>query len=200
MEMPMIVEVGIKLNQPLCFYQEILQRAGAINTFNCETRDIYWTNSSFNGMTENEIKLSCIRYRMCKKQGCKHWDCEFQNYNIFDQSHNAQFACPYRKLRHYEKLFQQNGFIQVFDTRKIDYQYSIGKMKSRIQLQVIDDIGLVLYYDNPDYYHLTMEEQRLAIIKELNSYGFDFAYNVKGLDKLRTLFNGYDCFSWNQNC
>jgi hypothetical protein len=195
----MIVEVGLKLNQPLSFYQEILKAAGAVNTFNCETRDLYWSKTSFDGMTENEIKRSCVRYRMCKKQDAKHWDCVFQNYNIFDSNCNDQFYCAVNELKRHEDLFQKKGFVKVFDTRKFDYQYSIGEMKSRIQLQDIDDIGLVLYYDNPDYYSLPMEDQRLAIINELNSYGFNFDCNMMGLDKLRTLFTGKDCFSWNQN-
>ena len=33
-------------------------------------------------------------------------------------------------------------------------------MKNRIQLQDIKDIGLLLYYDNPDLYELSLEEQR----------------------------------------
>ena len=72
-------------------------------------------------------------------------------------------------------------------------------MKSRIQLQDIENIGLLLYYDNPDYYELSFDEQRNALIDELNNYGFDFNYESLGLDKLRTLYYKKEMYSKNQN-
>ncbi len=72
-------------------------------------------------------------------------------------------------------------------------------MKSRIQLQYIKDIGLLLYYDNPDLYELSLEEQRKKLIDELNNYGFDFKYSDLGLDKLRTLYYKKEMYSKNQN-
>lgn len=58
---------------------------------------------------------------------------------------------------------------------------------------------LVLEYDNPDYYHYPLEEQRKMLIDELNSYGFNFKYDDLGLDKLRTLYYKKEMFSKNQN-
>ena len=72
-------------------------------------------------------------------------------------------------------------------------------MKSRIQLQDIKNIGLLVYYDNPDYYEYEEEEQRNLLLKELNSYGFDFKESDLGLDKLRTLYYGKKKYSKNQN-
>lgn len=72
-------------------------------------------------------------------------------------------------------------------------------MKSRIQLQDIKDIGLLLYYDNLDLYELSLEEQRKKLIDELNNYGFDFKYSDLGLDKLRTLYYKKEMYSKNQN-
>lgn len=72
-------------------------------------------------------------------------------------------------------------------------------MKNRIQLQDIKDIGLLLYYDNPDLYELSLEEQRKKLIDELNHYGFDFKYSDLGLDKLRTLYCKKEMYSKNQN-
>lgn len=195
----MIVEVGIKLDYPLEYYQDILQKAGAVNTFNCETRDIYWSNKTFDGMTENEIKSSCVRYRMCRGFNSKEWDCVFQNYQLFNPTSYNSFKCKLRKLSQYESVFIEQNWQKVFDTYKKDYQYAIGNMKSRIQLQDIRDVGLLLYYDNPDYYHLPEDVQRKALIDELNSYGFNISTNTMGLDKLRTLWYGKEHFSWNQN-
>ena len=72
-------------------------------------------------------------------------------------------------------------------------------MKSRVQLQNIKDVGLLVYYDNPDYYNEPLDEQRKLLFNELNSYGFNFKETDLGLDKLRTLYYKKEMFSKNQN-
>jgi len=42
-----IVEVGMKLNKSLDYYDKILKEHGATNCFNCETHDIYYTNITY---------------------------------------------------------------------------------------------------------------------------------------------------------
>ena len=59
-----------------------------------------------------------------------------------------------------------------------------------IQLQYIDNIGLVLYYDNPDYFNLEIIEQKKKLVEELNSYGFELNYSNHNIDKLRSLYYG----------
>ena len=72
-------------------------------------------------------------------------------------------------------------------------------MNSKIQLQEIDNIGLLVYFDNSNYYDLDLDTQRNKLIDELNLYGFDFKYDDLGLDKLRTLYYGKEMYSKNQN-
>ena len=93
----------------------------------------------------------------------------------------------------------KNGYRKVFDTKKNDHHYFKKEMNSKVQLQEIDDIGLLVYYDNSIYYDLPLDEQRNKLIDELNSYGFDFSYDILGLDKLRTLYYKKEMFSKNQN-
>ena len=209
----LILEVGLLLDKPLEYYQEILKIAGAVNEFNCETHDLYWSNKmqeEFEQMSENQIKKSCVRFRICvgfggekleKKQSGKTG--KFDNYKIFGENigenKDDKFSEKISKLKKYNKKFEKNGWRLVFDTIKKDYQYSIGNMKSRIQLQEIENLGLLLYYDNPDYYHLEEKEQRLALIRELNSYGFKFDENGLGVDKLKTFVHKKLMFSKNQN-
>lgn len=201
----LVCEVGFLLDKDLVFYHDLLIERGAVNVYNCETRDIYWSNKDFSGMSENEIKRCCVRFRRSKGFGGSLYEEDtpvmsgFQNYLIFDNLAEDRFRCPDTDLYLFEEKFKKYYWKKVFDTKKIDYQYVIGDMKSRIQLQVIEGIGLVLYYDNPDYYHLPIDEQRINLIDELNSYGFDFKYSDLGLDKLRTLYEGKMCFSKNQN-
>ncbi len=201
-----VVEIGIKLKENLVYYQDILAKAGAVNRFNCETHDIYYTSSDLNGLSENQMKKSCVRYRMVRGiggidfKGNSIWRGSIENYQIFDSSHEDRFPCDFSQFKIYEQKLKNSNYIQVFDTYKKDYQYTIGHMKSRIQLQEIKDIGLLLYYDNPDYYELPQEEQRKKLIDELNSYGLtEFNYETPGLDKLRTLYYKKEYYSNNQN-
>lgn len=72
-------------------------------------------------------------------------------------------------------------------------------MSSKIQLQQIEGVGTLVYYDNKDYYEFDLETQRKMLIDDLNSYGFHIDYDSLGLDKLRTLYYGKEMFSKNQN-
>lgn len=72
-------------------------------------------------------------------------------------------------------------------------------MSSKVQLQQIEDIGLLVYYANKDHYEFDLETQRKKLIDELNLYGFNFSYDILGLDKLRTLYYKKEMFSKNQN-
>ncbi len=167
----LIVEVGMKLDRSFSFYDKMLKLKGFTQVFKCITHDIYFTKlKSFEGLTENQIKNSCVRIRNPKKKD---------------------------KVK-INKLID-DGNAKVFDTIKKDYHYHLEGMKSRIQLQKIKKIGLVVYYDNPGYYNLPLEEQRIALLNELNSYGFSFANTDLGIDKLRTLYYGKELFSNNQN-
>ena len=167
----LIVEVGMKLTNKLNYYDKILKKNGLKQVYSCVTHDIYFTKEkSFDGLSENEIKNKCLRIR-----NPKHSD---------------------------DKKIQElinDGYVKIFDTIKKDYHYQKDLMKSRIQLQIIENLGLVVYYDNPDYYHLSAEEQRKLLLKELNSYGFSFKEDDLGIDKLRTFYYGKEMFSLNQN-
>lgn len=201
----LVVEVGFKLNKNIDYYKDILIKHNAINRFNCKTHDIYWTNKNLDNMTENEMKNSCIRLRITKGfggidfSGVSKISYRFQNVNNFIVKKDNQKELTLDEVNEYIKEIENNGYVKVFDTSKVDYQYSIGNMKSRIQLQEIKNVGLLLYYDNPDYYELSFEEQRNSLIDELNSYGFNFNYGTLGLDKLRTLYYKKEMYSKNQN-
>ena len=203
-----IVEVGLLLDKDIEHYNKMMEKAGGINQFNCETHDMYWTNKSFDElsvMTENQIKKSCVRLRMVNGFGGQCFNGDFSmgisidNFKIYDPAEEDRFKVTMDDFKVIQQEMEANGWYLVFDTFKVDYQYSIGDMKSRIQFQEIDKIGLLLYYDNPEYYDFTPERQRDALLDELNSYGFNFDKKEQGVDKLRTLLLGYTCYSDNQN-
>ena len=167
----LVVEVGMKLNKSLGYYKKLLKHYGLKQVFKCRTHDLYFSKStSFDGLTENQIKNSCVRIRNPKNTD---------------------------KIKITELM--NDGYKLVFDTIKKDYHFKNDNMKSRVQLQVIKNIGLVVYYDNPDYYKFNLDEQRKLLLEELNSYGFNFKTEDLGIDKLRTLHYGKPLFSKNQN-
>lgn len=166
----LIVEIGMKLENNFEFYDELLKKHGLKQVFTCTTHDVYYSKiKNFDGFTENQIKNNCIRIRN-----------------------------PQANDKKETKLISE-GYYKVFDTKKQDFHYTTKTMASRVQLQIIENIGLVVYYDNPNYYKFSLDEQREMLIKELNSYGFNFNNSDLGIDKLRTLYYGKELFSKNQN-
>ncbi len=203
-----IVEVGMLLDNDIEYYNTMMQKVGGVNVFNCETHDLYWTNKKFDelkNMTENQIKKSCIRLRICNGFGGTCFKGDFSisgtidNYKIYDNNAEDKFSCDVEKFKEIQEKIEAEGWYMVIDTFKVDYQYKIGDMQSALQFQEIDRIGLILYYDNPEYYDFTPERQWDALLDELNSYGFEFDKEQEGIDKLRTLLLGYTCTSKNQN-
>jgi adenylate cyclase class IV len=195
-----IVEIGIKLDKSIEYYDKMLRDNGATNLRNLETVDYYWANQELCDMTENEMKNACIRFRMCKGIKTKEMpSCRFQNYHIFRNDRENEFESSVYELPQIEAEFYKNGYERILETKKLDHQYRFLGMKSMIQLQDIENIGLLVYYDNPDYYDLPAELQRQKLIEELNSYGFEISVEQLGLDKLRTLYLNREMYSENQN-
>ena len=188
----LIVEVGFKLDKSLDYYDSVLRQNGLENDFNCTTHDIYYTNANLNDLSEKQMKQKCIRLRNVNFQdGYK-----IQNNYYFELDTDVVYE---KELLVFENKLLENGYKKVFDTKKKDHHYFKEGMNSKVQLQEIDEIGLLVYYDNSMYYDLPLEEQRNKLIDELNSYGFDFSYETLGLDKLRTLYYKKEMFSKNQN-
>ena len=175
----LVVEVGMKLEKDLIYYHDILIKNGLRLDFCCITHDIYYSKNNLDGLTENQMKKSCIRLR-------------------FGDGINQEERSKSELLKRERELID-DGYVKVFDTIKFDFQYCHSSMKSRVQLQNIKDVGLLVYYDNPDYYNEPLDEQRKLLFNELNSYGFDFKETDLGLDKLRTLYYKKEMFSKNQN-
>ncbi len=187
-----IVEIGIKLRQDFNYYASLLKKNGFDNDFNIKTHDIYYTNKKLDSLSENEMKNACIRLRSCNDSPYKVQNNLIQELDINEVSSNS--------LIEFEKRLLEFGYKKIFDTLKIDHHYYKDRMNSKIQLQDIKDIGLLVYYDNSLYYEMPLEEQRKKLIDELKSYGFgEINYDTLGLDKLRTLYYKKECFSQNQN-
>ena len=187
----LIVEVGIKLDKDFEYYDNLLKNNGLVNDFKVTTHDIYYTDKNLDGLSENEMKNACIRLRSGNNSNYK-----IQN-NLIDDLDLKEVSSA--ELDDFENRLDKLGYKKVFDTTKKDFHYYKEWMSSKVQLQQIEDIGLLVYYDNKDYYEFDLETQRKKLIDELNSYGFNFNYDILGLDKLRTLYYKKEMYSKNQN-
>ena len=187
----LIVEVGIKLDKDFEYYDNLLKSNGLVNDFKVTTHDIYYTDKNLDGLSENEMKNACIRLRSGNNSNYK-----IQN-NLIDDLDLKEVSSA--ELDDFENRLDKLGYKKVFDTTKKDFHYYKEGMSSKVQLQQIEDIGLLVYYDNKDYYEFDLETQRKKLINELNSYGFNFNYDILGLDKLRTLYYKKEMYSKNQN-
>ena len=100
----LIVEVGMKLDKSLRYYKNVLENNGLSQVFKFKTHDVYYTKEkSFDALSENQIKNSCVRIRNPKKE---------------DKSK--------------EQSLVTDGYHKVFDTIKKDYHFQNENMKSRI--------------------------------------------------------------------
>ncbi len=187
----LVVEVGLKLDKDLKYYDSILKKHGLINDFQVLTHDVYYTNIDLDGLSEHEIKNACIRLRSCNHEVYKVQNDLIKDINIKEVSDT--------ELNNFENKLLEFGYKKVFDTIKQDFHYYKEGMSSKVQLQQIENIGLLVYYDNKDYYDYDFDTQRKKLIDDLNSYGFHFHYDTLGLDKLRTLYYGREMYSKNQN-
>ena len=187
----LIVEVGFKLDKDYIYYDNLLKENGLDNDFNVITHDIYYTNKKLDGLTEAEMKNSCIRLRSCDDE-------DYKVHNSLIPELDIKYVKK-ELLKEFENKLLKYGYKKVFDTTKSDHHYYKDGMNSKIQLQEIKDIGLLVYFDNSKYYEFDLDIQRKYLIDELNSYGFHFKYDELGLDKLRTLYYGMEFYSKNQN-
>ena len=187
----LVVELGIKLNNDFEYYDSMLKSNGLKNDFNVLTHDIYYTNQSLEGLSESEIKKDSIRLRSCDNGDYKVQNNLICGLNIKELSNI--------ELDDFENRLLKLEYKKVFDTIKKDFHYHKDGMSSKVQLQQIENIGLLVYYDNKDYYGFDLDTQRKMLIDELNSYGFQFNYDILGIDKLKTLYYGKEMYSKNQN-
>lgn len=185
----LVLEVGMKLDKNLIYYHDLLTSKGLKLVFSCLTRDVYYTNKNLDGLTENEMKNSCTRLRYSNSLNGENKN----NKKFFKKENDSE------KLLKREKELLKEGYVKIFDTIKLDFHYCNDNMKSRVQLQDIKDVGLLVYYDNPTYYKYPLKEQRKMLLDDLNSYGFNFKETDLGIDKLRTLYYKKEMYSENQN-
>ena len=125
----LVVELGVKLNNDFKYYDNMLKSNGLKNDFKVLTYDIYCTNQSLEGLSENEMKKACIRLR-----SCNNGDYKVQNNLIRDL--NIQEISDF-ELANFENSLLELGYKKIFDTTKRDFHYSKDGMNSRSEILLV---------------------------------------------------------------
>ena len=98
----LIVEVGFKLEKNFEYYDKLLKDNGLINDFNVTTHDLYYTNKQLDGLSEKEMKNSCIRLRSCNNE-------DYQVHNELLNELNINIVKK-EELKDYEKNLLKYGY------------------------------------------------------------------------------------------
>ena len=67
-------------------------------------------------------------------------------------------------------------------------------MNGCLQLQDIEDLGLMVYYYNPKYFYDNANKQNEMLIKDLKDWNLIFRYD-EDIDKLKSIMNKKIYFS-----
>ena len=181
-----MLEVCFKLKNNVDYYAKLLMEKGFINNYNVNTHDIYFSNINLNELSEYDMKKACIRLRSVNNK-------DYIVQNDVNSLLNTK-VIKKEQLQIYVSKLQSLGYKKIFDTLKKDHHYkNIGNII--IQLQEIDNIGLLVYYDNDEYSKYDLDVQKKKLVSDLNSFGFNIQYEELCLDKLRTLYYGKEMYS-----
>ncbi len=182
------VEVAFLCDNDIDYYKNLLESKHIENNYSVCAKDIYFSKEDINdlkNMTGEDIKNKCIRIRFNKsiKKDSKYKMFRIQNYkDLIDVCEDKFYLVKeYEKI---EKQLNKNGFNKIIETSKIDYQY----MNGYIQLQDVENLGLIVYYYNPKYFFESLEKQNELLTQELKNVGFVFK-EQKQIDRLKELLN-----------
>lgn len=171
-----MIEIGMKLPYNLSYYQRQLD----YNRFNLvETRgihDVYYSNKNVRGLTEVEMNSACVRLRTVSKN--------------LEYSYDMSQECVDEQSR-----LLHAGYRKICEIVALQCLYSRSDKLCRLRLEQIQNLGLLVYYNNPSLAGLPKLTQRDRLIDELNDYGFYFNHSDLGVDKLRTFYYGFETYS-----
>lgn len=190
---PNKIEIGLLCEDNLEKCKKILEENNIELYWATIAKDIYYTNINIEELKTKDgetIKDSCIRIRLNRslKENSKYKIVRVQNYkNYLNVFSNKNYSI--NKLEQIEKTLIENGFLKVIETTKTDYQYLNGYL----QLQEVENLGLIIYYYNPKYFFETSEKQKELLYNDLEKIGFTFKEKLS-IDRLKTLINNKICY------
>lgn len=188
----------IKLNNDLSLeeWEEEMTIAGFKNICNTVVEERYYYDKDISNMTENEIETICLKV----SKNCN--DFSIQNNDLLKK--RAESNCLSTEenelilkdsifpdeINSYEKCLILLNYEKKIECKEQHYYYQNVEDNVIIELQKVEGVGLLLYYDNPRYFNMSIEEQKRQLIEELiYNYGFDIPDDCNNFDKLRYIYH-----------
>lgn len=187
--------ITIKLDNDLSFeeWKEELKIAGFENVCNTVIEERFYCDKDISNMTESEIETICLK--VCRN--CNGFS--IQNNDLLKKRihlHNGETKLLLKdsisldEIEYYEKCLLELGFEKKIECKEKHYYYQNTEDNVIIELQKVEGVGLLLYYDNPKYFSMSLEEQRRQLIEDLTyNYGFDIPNDCNIFDKLRYIYH-----------
>lgn len=191
-------EINILLDADLEYYMDILEKAGAQLILETELHDLYYSDKPYEkilSMSEEKIESGLIKLRGSMSFDSIHCYSPEEIFYLENFGLAEKFAdCPQRVFLASEKEVKEKvtrleslGFYNVIDTFSRNYHFKIDGEAGEITLSEVDNIGLILGYNNPDYEDLSADFRRKHLIDDLRNIGFDLSFNEPNIQKLKSI-------------
>ena len=190
--------ITIKLDNDLSFeeWKEELKIAGFENVCNTVIEERYYCDKDISNMAESEIETICLKVsRNCNGFSIQNNDLlkkRMESYNLRNEESELLLkdSISFDDIDYYEKCILKLGYEKKIECKDKHYYYQSNEDNVIIELQKVEGVGLLLYYDNPKYFSMSLEEQRRQLIEDLTyNYGFDISDDCENFDKLRYIYH-----------
>ena len=190
--------ITIKRDNDLSFeeWKEELKIAEFENTCTTFIEERYYCNKDISNMTEKEIEAICIKAsKNCNGFSIQNNDLlkkriDINHFTEEEKELLLKDSISLDEIEYYEKCLSELGFKKKIECKEKHYYYKSNEDNVIIELQKVEGVGLLLYYDNPKYFSMSVEEQKKQLIEDLiYDYGFDIPDDCEIFDKLRYIYH-----------
>lgn len=186
--------ITIKLNNDLSFeeWKDEMRIAGFENICTTGIEERYYCDKDISNMTENEIEVICLKAsKNCNGFSIQNNDSLKKRIDVDHLTEEEKElilkdSISFDEIDYYEKCLLELGYEKKIVCKEQHYYYQNKEDNVIIELQKVEGIGLLLYYDNPQYFNMSIDEQKKQLISDLSyNYGFDIPEDCINFDKLR---------------
>ncbi len=186
--------ITIKLDNDLSFeeWEEEMKIAGFQNTCTTVIEERYYFDEDISNMTEREIETICLKAsKNCNGFSIQNNDLlkkriDINHFTEEEKELILKDSISFDEIDYYEKCLLELGYEKKIVCKEQRYYYQNKEDNVIIEFEKVEGIGLLLYYDNPKYFNMSIDEQKKQLISDLSyNDGFDIPEDCKNFDKLR---------------
>ncbi len=132
------------------------------------------------------LKDRCVRLRTSFKIDEEIRKLGFRKLDLSESQDEEKLSL--KEAKKLEKQLLKDGYQLIHTDDKTDFVYILKEKDLAFQIQDIEGLGIIVAYDNKDYYNLPSKKQREKLIKDVEHYGIKIQdYNqvdrFTGIDK-----------------